>query len=998
MKRFSLSGSKSCQGILIVLCCLLFSGLAAQSHDQRYVVIEDFESGNIQLTSWADEDINPSAWQLTSSVTYLGSAWALQLSGNTWKQQMISPVVVDSGTVFEMAARTSSGAAVQGIGFSDGTNTLFYSISGNLVMDIEEWVPVYQGAFSNGTWNSYQFPIADDWWSFFDYLPTITSLVYVNDLDGVSNRSVYFDNILNISSDLPVAPSVSISQQITLNNLLASGARDVGVQFQAIVTDPDSDTFTYQWEFGDGQSSNLASPYHLYSVVDDHPYRVHLRVTDSSGRWGLATTLVNVDPGTSTLPLRLNFVGDIMLARRYEQAGGIIPTQGVNAIFAPTTEILGNAADITSANLEVVLTNTGTPHPTKSVVYRGNPNNISGIVYAGIDKVTTANNHTLDYGLPGMQQMIGLLDQNGIIHSGSGANSYEAYAPAFTNRSGLNIAWLASCDRTGQYNNAQPYLQAGYNKPGFAYMTPYYMIQQLAAVEGIADLKIMELHAGSEYSLSPGAGYDKSNPFLGDDQDEDYSPRTDVPHMWDIEIRHHAVDSGADLVIVHHPHIIQGLEMYNGKLIAHSLGNFVFDLDYPETMPSMILYADADHSGFSNFLVRPIYIDGYIPGAATGRLGGYILEYLAHQSSLLNTKLLIDYDDMSASVVMDDSEIQASVHSYDYNFEINPEGDWNSTKAFKLPRYGSVTSIDQVSPVSDAQARLGTETIWYGNFEDEGSSLWDVSTFSTTDVYDGARSAMIAPNNGQTSTATIKKRCKWYDNTKKYTLHGWIKTRNATNANIIVRYYSSRTSGVLSTQNITANINGSTDWTWYSTELSIPSNAWYFDIRLTCTSSQTGTVQALFDNVGLIEWTEWQAVSELLQIMTPNYYHWAQLRTQENPKSINLHLSELRYSPIQNRRSSSVPAVTQIKTWPNPFREEVSLGFDLASKGPARLDVYNLRGQKLRSLISGDLPAGKHQVRWDGRDSRGMKVAAGLYFIKLEQGSSRSVSKVILLK
>ena len=184
------------------------------------------------------------------------------------------------------------------------------------------------------------------------------------------------------------------------------------------------------------------------------------------------------------------------------------------------------------------------------MVYRG-VQNISGLVYAGIDKVTTANNHTLDYGLEAMQQMQGLLDQNGIIHNGAGANSYQAYTPAFTNRSGLNIAWLASCDRTGQYNNAQPFLQAGYNKPGFAYMTPYYMIQQLAAVEGIADLKIMELHGGSEYSLAPGAGYDKNNPFLGDDQDEDYSHRTDVPHMWDLEIRRHAIDSGAprDVII-----------------------------------------------------------------------------------------------------------------------------------------------------------------------------------------------------------------------------------------------------------------------------------------------------------------------------------------------------------------------------------------------------------------------------------------------------------------
>ncbi|HPN40036.1 MAG TPA: CapA family protein [Candidatus Cloacimonadota bacterium] len=998
MKRKSLSGSFKWQAVCLILIIFFGTGLAAQSGDYRYTVIQDFESGQIELTSWADEDVSPNSWQLTSSVTHQGSAWALQLSGNTWKQQTISPVVVDSGAVFEMAARTSSGANVQGIGFCDGTHALFYSISGNRVLDLEEWIPVYQGAFSNGVWNSYQFPIADDWWSFFDYLPTITSLIYVNDLDGVNNRSVYFDNIINISTDIPAAPNVSISQQITLNSFVASGTRDVGVQFQAIVSDPDSDTFTYLWEFGDGQSSNLAAPYHLYTVADDHPYRVHLKVTDATGRWGLASSLVNVDPGNGSLPLKLNFVGDIMLARRYEQGGGIIPTQGVNAIFAPTLDLLGNAADITSANLEVVLSNVGSPHPTKSVVYRGSPNNISGLVYAGIDKVTTANNHTLDYGLEAMQQMQGLLDQNRIIHNGAGANSYQAYTPAFTNRSGLNIAWLASCDRTGQYNNAQPFLQAGYNKPGFAYMTPYYMIQQLAAVEGIADLKIMELHGGSEYSLAPGAGYDKNNPFLGDDQDEDYSHRTDVPHMWDLEIRRHAIDSGADLVIVHHPHIVQAMEVYNGKLIAHSLGNFVFDLDYPETMPSLILYADADHNGFSNFLVRPVYIDAYVPKPANGRLGGYILEYLAHQSALLNTKLLIDYADMSAQVVMDDSEAQASYHSYKYNHEIAPQGAWNRSLPFKLPRYGSITSVDQVSPVSDAQARFGTETIWYGNFEDEGSSLWDVSSFSTTDVLDGARSAMIAPNYNQTSTATIKSRCKWYDNTKSFILHGWIKTRNATNANILIRYYNTRTGGQIGNESITTNINGSTDWTWYYKELTIPANAWYYDIRLTCTSNTSGTVQALFDNVGLIEWTPWQNASELLQIMTPNYYHWCQLQTQENPKSLNFAFTELLFSPAGSRKETSVPALLKLKSWPNPFSRELNIAFDLDAKGPVIVDVYNLRGQKLRSLISGELPAGKHQAVWDGRDSHGRQVASGMYFIRLKQDKASAVSKVILLR
>jgi hypothetical protein len=112
---------------------------------------------------------------------------------------------------------------------------------------------------------------------------------------------------------------------------------------------------------------------HIYSVADAHQYSVVLRVTDNSGRYGFAKTSVQLDAGDSTLPVVMNFIGDVMLGRRYENSGGIIQTQGVNSIFTPTLPILGQAADITVANLEVVLSDIGTPHPTKSVVYRGSP-------------------------------------------------------------------------------------------------------------------------------------------------------------------------------------------------------------------------------------------------------------------------------------------------------------------------------------------------------------------------------------------------------------------------------------------------------------------------------------------------------------------------------------------------------------------------------------------------------------------------------------------------
>ena len=977
--------------LLIALCA---TSLAA---NQRYTVIEDFESGVVNLTSWADEDLQPSAWSLDSSSTHNSSAFALKLEGNTWKEQQIVPMNLSSDSVIKMAARHSSGARVQGIGFSDGENQIFYSFAGSRIVDIEVWIPVYQGAFPNNSWNDYYLPLGADFEAFHGYLPELSSIIYVNDLDGVSARSVWFDTILDVSEDLPVAPQVTILFGGVIPPPLG---REVTVEFLSYVVDPDSDSFTYLWNFGDGSFSTENNPIHTYTISDAHTYTVSLRVIDDTGRWGLASEQVTLEPGPSSLPLTMNFVGDVMLARRYESPGGIIPTLGVNAIFAPTLSMYGGAADVSVANLEVVLANTGTPHPTKSVVYRGNPANVSGLTYAGIDVVSLANNHTLDYGLPALQQTQGLLDAAGILHSGSGADSYEAYLPAFINRKGMNIAFLRSSDRTGQYNNAQPYLQAGFNKPGFAYMTPYYIGEQITAVSGFADLNIVEMHAGSEYSISPGAGYDKHNPYLDDTEDEDYAHRSDVPHQWDREIRQTAIDSGADMVIVHHPHIIQGFEVYNGKVIAHSLGNFVFDLDYPECMPSMIFYADAYPDGFRNHRARPVYIDNYIPKPAQGILGLHTLDYLAMKSRELDTVVLVDKEDLCAKVILDPAELNSYQHSWHSTQSFTSFNDgYQYTDPVKLPRMGSISAIDSVEPVSMAEHSLGAELIWFGNFEDEGSNLWSIPEFST-DAIDGERAAFLTATNGSESTATISKKLMIYDNTKRYTLHGWIRTRNVTNANVTIRYFSSRTAySPISTQTLTTDLSGTNSWAWYYRELAMPSNAWYYDLRLSVQSESGLTAQAWYDNVGLIEWTPWQNAADLGQIMHPNNYYWLQSRTQEAAKSMTSYLTETSFSegsPLLGypRAASALP----FSVYPNPFNPNTNIKFSLPYSATTQISIYNIKGQLVRRLLDLEMTKGEYSLSWDSKDDSGRAVASGLYFIRLQAGAKHSLRKVILLK
>ena len=167
-----------------------------------------------------------------------------------------------------------------------------------------------------------------------------------------------------------------------------------------------------------------------------------LVVEDETGKQGFASVTVEIDQGNSSFPITINFVGDIMMGRRFEDANGIITTQGPEALFDPTIDVLGLAADISVANLEIPLSNQGYPHPTKGVIFRSAPENVSGLIYGGIDVVSLANNHILDYMEPALIQTQNILSEAGILYSGAGMNSYEAYLPALKSVKGRSFAFL----------------------------------------------------------------------------------------------------------------------------------------------------------------------------------------------------------------------------------------------------------------------------------------------------------------------------------------------------------------------------------------------------------------------------------------------------------------------------------------------------------------------------------------------------------------------------
>ena len=170
----------------------------------------------------------------------------------------------------------------------------------------------------------------------------------------------------------------------------------------------------------------------------------------------------------------------------------------------------------------------------------------------GIDAVGLANNHILDYRAEGLFQTMKTLEQASLLHAGAGRNLEDAERPLETICNGLRIGiWIL----------AEKELNcAGENTPGSSFFSPERNLPRIAGMREKYDFLIIYLHAGHEFTSTP-------------------SPR--------IRSACRAfIDAGADLVIGHHPHVIQGVEQYGNGWIAYSLGNLVFDSDYVAAYPN----------------------------------------------------------------------------------------------------------------------------------------------------------------------------------------------------------------------------------------------------------------------------------------------------------------------------------------------------------------------------------------------------------------------------
>ncbi len=305
--------------------------------------------------------------------------------------------------------------------------------------------------------------------------------------------------------------------------------------------------------------------------------------------------------------IRVLLVGDTMLDWRMlpylKKHGFSYPFENVRPFL--------QRADIVAGNLEMPIGTTGERAPEKPFAFLGHPRTARAMAEAGFSVVTLANNHMMDYGPVAFADTLKHLEAAGIAYCGAGNNLALARKPAIIEAKGQRFAFLG-------YSNTKPFsFHADEETPGTVRGLAKYFQPDIAETSEYADVVIATFHWGAEY--------------------------TDAPRDYQIDFAHRAIRSGAKVVFGHHPHILQGIEVYQGGIIAYSLGNFTFGSYNENARHSVMMEVVFDGSIPVRVEFIPINVLNtevkFQPQVLTGDAGKRVIEKLNELSAPFGTRL-----------------------------------------------------------------------------------------------------------------------------------------------------------------------------------------------------------------------------------------------------------------------------------------------------------------------------------------------------------------------
>lgn len=247
----------------------------------------------------------------------------------------------------------------------------------------------------------------------------------------------------------------------------------------------------------------------------------------------------------------LVFAGDVYIS---SHVAANYDREGIDSVLAPGLSAEMQNANLCMVNEEFPFGTVGTPMEDKQYTFQVNPFYVSLFEDMGVDIVSLANNHVLDYGTDCLKETFVTLEQTGIAFAGAGNTREEASALKTYDLNGETFGILAASRviPVPEWNieNRQPGVFTTYDETA--------LVESIKKAKESCDYVIVYVHWGVEHTTE-----------LTDHQ-------TYLAHAY--------VDAGADLVLGSHSHCLQGIENYNGSLIFYSLGNYIFNQNIEKTM------------------------------------------------------------------------------------------------------------------------------------------------------------------------------------------------------------------------------------------------------------------------------------------------------------------------------------------------------------------------------------------------------------------------------
>ncbi len=295
--------------------------------------------------------------------------------------------------------------------------------------------------------------------------------------------------------------------------------------------------------------------------------------------------------------ITLGFVGDVSFADNWV----IMPKylerdKGIYGIVDERLVDIMSGMDIMCANNEFAFGTAGRPIPGKAFTFRSHPDRVSLWTDMGVDIVNLANNHVFDYGEEAFIETLQVLDKAGIHRIGAGRDLEEACTPIYFIINGYKLAYVAAT--RAEKNILTP--EATGESPGvLRTYDPSVFIDLISQAKSNSDYVIVNVHWGAENKtyIEPEI-YRQGRLFI---------------------------DSGADLVIGHHAHVLQGIDSYKGKIIAYNLGNFIFN---HYSVPTGIFQATIDQDGMLSYNFIPAYQKNRYVSLSTDREYDQVLDLL----------------------------------------------------------------------------------------------------------------------------------------------------------------------------------------------------------------------------------------------------------------------------------------------------------------------------------------------------------------------------------